>query len=216
MGRGWLTAEYGLVKYVNQNDANGYYRALGLSPSASRDEIRAAYWRLAKKLHPDSGGDEELFRFIVDIASVLLDGEAKGVYDSTDHDHVYLGHMEKEQLARAGFFNKAVDEHSKRGECSPHWACWTTPGFPPGKDTDEWVELCREVSPAVGYRGTLRVGVLEGGQHWPCDPNYSWGILIGGGHAFVVFQRGVEPNRLTALCAMINWQNFLQKQRETT
>lgn len=211
-GRGWLTAEFGLVKYVNQNDANGYYKALGLSPNATRDEIKAAYRRLAKKLYPDFDGDEELFRFITDIASVLLDDKSKVDYDSVDGDSIYLGSMEREELARSGFFNK----HQEKQREEQHWACWTSPGFPPGRDTDEWIELCREVSPAVGYRGTIRVGILQGGQHWPCDPSYPWGVLIGAGHAFVVFQRGVEPNRLTALSAMIEWQSHLLNQKEST
>ena len=42
-GRGWLTSETALVRRINRNDANGYYRSLGLNPDATRDEIKAAY-----------------------------------------------------------------------------------------------------------------------------------------------------------------------------
>lgn len=213
LGRGWFTSEDGLVKFVNGNDANGYYRALGLSPDATTEEIRSAYRRLIKILHPDRGGDEELFRFIVDIASVLLDEEAKVEYDSVRRGSIYLGNMEREELNRRKGFNKAAEEAIAEGK-TERWACLTDSGFPPDKDTDLWIELCRQVSPAVGYRGRVRVGVIEGGQHWPCDPAIPWGIFsVRPGSSFVVFQRGVEPNRLFALCAMIDWQKQLQYGR---
>lgn len=211
-GRGWLTSETALVKRrANSNDANGYYKALGLSPDATRDEIKSAYRRLAKKLHPDCGGDEELFRFVSDIASVLLNPESKSSYDSVDDSAVYLGSIEREELARAGMLKPLVDRIVRDNEAARklHWTCLTTPGFLPGRDTDEWIELCREVSPAVGYRGRIQVAVLEGGWHWPCDPSRFWGVLSAGSYAFVVFQRGIEPNRLIALCAMHQWQRFL-------
>ena len=213
MGRGWLTSENGLARFVNRNDANGYYRALGLSPDASREQIKSAYLKLVKKLHPDVGGDEDLFRFVVDVADVLLDEKTKSTYDSVGQNAVYLGKMEREELARTGVLDR-VDRSHRQGEAvqQPHWACLTTRGFAPGDDTDAWVDLCREVAPAVGYRGKLRVGVLEGGPHWPCDPLLPWGVLIVGVQAFVVFQRGIEPNRLYALCAMVAWQNVLLNQ----
>lgn len=201
VGKGWCTSERGLVKFVNRNDANGYYKALSLSPDATREEIKAAYRKLVKTLHPDRGGDEELFRFVVEIANVLLDEESKVSYDSVSGEStIYLGDMEREELCRAGFLNSSdLKEPSE----DLHWACLTTFGFSSGRDTDEWINLCWEVSRAVGHRGKLRVGVLEGGPLWPGDPSTPWGILDTGEHSFVVFQRGLEPNRLYALCAMI-------------
>ena len=37
------------------------YAKLGPSPTASRAEIKSAYFSLVKKLHPDSGGDAKQF-----------------------------------------------------------------------------------------------------------------------------------------------------------
>jgi hypothetical protein len=217
MGRGWLTAETALVRRINKNDANGYYKTLGLSPGATRREIKAAYRNLAMRLHPDRGGDEELFRFVAEIASILLSPETKSLYDSVDSDSIFLGAMEQEELARVGLVLKENSNNKSQAiiheePSNQHWACLTTLGFSPGKDTDWWADLCREVSPAVGYRGKIRVGVVEGGQFWPCDPSRLWGILTAGSYTFVIFQRGVEPNRLTALCAMTDWQNYLLNQ----
>jgi len=218
VGRGWPTSENALVKFVNRNknDANGYYKALGLKPDATRDEIKAAYRKLAKQLHPDLGGDEEMFRFIADIASTLLNEETKRIYDSVKNGSIYLGLLEMEELARSGVSvnDKKPSISKSEWPFSSHWSCLTNYGFWPEKDVDEWVDFCREVSPAVGYRGKIRVGVIEGGIHWPCFPAKPWGILRVDDQTFVVFQKGAEPNRLHALCAMIDWQRHLLKQIE--
>jgi hypothetical protein len=139
-----------------------------------------------------------------------LDPESKRDYDSVGDDAIYLGNMEREELARVGLLKTRQEESD--GEEQEHWTCVTTPGFLPGEDTDAWVDLCWQVAPAVGYRGKIRVAVLEGGRHWPGDPSSQWDILLAGSYTFAAFQRGVEPNRLHALSAMIKRQSHLQKQ----
>lgn len=210
IGRGWLSSENALEKLVNRNDANGYYKALGLLPNATRVEIKAAFRKLVKILHPDLGGNEELYRYIVEIAQTLLDPESKRNYDSVS-GAIYLGAMEREELARAGivFNEKETPNHVDAVVQKQHWACLTTSGSRPGDDTDAWINFCRQVSPAVGYRGKVMVGVIESSQHWLGNPAIPWGILATDHQTFVVFQRGVEPNRLHALCAMIDWQKYL-------
>ncbi len=184
LGRGWLTAERALVKHVNQNDANGYYKALGLTPEASKREIKTAYLKSVMSLHPDHGGDEELFRFLSDVVSVLLDSKTKRVYDSVVDGSIYLGNMEREELARQGFFEEDEENHGAKDE-RLHWACLTSSEMTPGEDTDAWIYFCWEASQAVGYRGKIRVGVVDGG---PCDLRTPWGILIASTYAFIVFQ----------------------------
>jgi len=58
-----------------------YYSVLGLSPSASHDEIRAAHRRLVKERHPDSGGTAEMFRVLQAAYEVLIDPESRAEYD---------------------------------------------------------------------------------------------------------------------------------------
>ena len=52
--------------------AKNYHTILGISPGAGRDEIKAAYRRLAKQYHPDhDGGDTEKFKNIQEAYSML-------------------------------------------------------------------------------------------------------------------------------------------------
>ena len=49
------------------------FAALGLSPDASGDEVRAAYRERIKDVHPDQGGDRESFRRIQDAYATARD-----------------------------------------------------------------------------------------------------------------------------------------------
>lgn len=49
------------------------YEILGVSPSASNDEIKKAFHRLAHKHHPDKGGDAEMFKKISNAYSQIKD-----------------------------------------------------------------------------------------------------------------------------------------------
>ncbi|MEY2565494.1 MAG: molecular chaperone DnaJ [Actinomycetota bacterium] len=58
-----------------------YYKTLGVSDSATEKEIKAAYRRLSKKHHPDSGGDEEQFKEVSAAWDVLGDAPKRKEYD---------------------------------------------------------------------------------------------------------------------------------------
>jgi DnaJ-class molecular chaperone len=62
--------------------AKNYFAILGISSSASTDEIRAAYRRLAKEFHPDHyAGGNEAFREIQEAYSVLGDVQRRQKYE---------------------------------------------------------------------------------------------------------------------------------------
>jgi molecular chaperone DnaJ len=57
------------------------YDILGVSKSASSEEIKKAYKKLALQHHPDKGGDEEVFKKISGAYSVLSDEQKRAEYD---------------------------------------------------------------------------------------------------------------------------------------
>ncbi|MGB5626541.1 MAG: molecular chaperone DnaJ [Woeseiaceae bacterium] len=69
-----------------------YYEVLGLSKSASADEIKKAYRRLAMKHHPDRNtdgdGSEARFKEAKEAYEVLKDEEKRSAYDRFGHDGV--------------------------------------------------------------------------------------------------------------------------------
>ena len=65
--------------------AKNYYTVLGLEKSASADQIKKAYRKLAMKYHPDKNPNdkaaEERFKEITEAYAVLSDPEKKQQYD---------------------------------------------------------------------------------------------------------------------------------------
>ena len=58
-----------------------YYKVLGVSDSSTEKEIKAAYRKLSKQHHPDSGGDEEKFKEVSAAWDVLGDTPKRKEYD---------------------------------------------------------------------------------------------------------------------------------------
>ena len=60
-----------------------FYEVLGVSKSASKDEIKSAYRKLAKKYHPDNKetGSEEKFKELQEAYDILYDDQKRAAYD---------------------------------------------------------------------------------------------------------------------------------------
>lgn len=60
-----------------------YYDLLGVSKTASEEEIKSAFRKLAHKYHPDKkGGDEKKFKEVSEAYSVLSDKKKRAEYDT--------------------------------------------------------------------------------------------------------------------------------------
>ena len=83
-----------------------YYEILGVKKSASADEIRKAFRKLARKYHPDvNPGDksaEEKFKAISEANDVLSDPKKRKIYDQVGFYSDNIDPATAEAYARAG------------------------------------------------------------------------------------------------------------------
>lgn len=92
-----------------------YYQILGISKSASDDEIKRAYRKLAMKHHPDRNqGDknaEQKFKELSEAYDVLKDPNKKSNYDSYGHD-TYSKASQSGGFGSQGFGHGGMDFNS--------------------------------------------------------------------------------------------------------
>ena len=63
-----------------------HYTTLGVSKTASPEEIKKAYRKLASQHHPDKGGDTVMFQKIEEAYRALSDPNLKEQYDNPSMD----------------------------------------------------------------------------------------------------------------------------------
>lgn len=63
-------------------NSKDYYKILGVEKSASQDEIKKAFRKLAHQHHPDKGGDEKKFKEASEAYQILSDEKKRAEYDT--------------------------------------------------------------------------------------------------------------------------------------
>ncbi|KAJ8633744.1 hypothetical protein MRB53_027080 [Persea americana] len=74
-----------------KGDSTKYYEILGVSKSASQDELKKAYRKAAISHHPDKGGDPEKFKELSQAYEALSDPEKREIYDQYGEDALKEG-----------------------------------------------------------------------------------------------------------------------------
>jgi hypothetical protein len=125
--------------------ATDYYAVLGVRRSANAEEIKAAYRRLARELHPDVNPDpvaRERFKEITQAHQVLSDPDLRQVYDLRSDSFP----------ASRGSFARAPGERSK--ENAYPRGRWESPreSWPPGPSDGAWNQSWYQV-PYPDYSG---------------------------------------------------------------
>lgn len=72
-------------------DNKGLYEILGVETTANGNDIKKAYFKLAKEHHPDKGGDADKFKEIQAAYEVLSNPEKKEIYDKYGLDGLSQG-----------------------------------------------------------------------------------------------------------------------------
>jgi curved DNA-binding protein CbpA len=95
---------------ASDHSSGDLYTLLGLKPSASDDEIRNAYYELAKVYHPDGRRQDpkakEAFRAIARAAAILRDPEQRRLYDRSHDSGSRL--LAQHRTQRKGRFGRAA------------------------------------------------------------------------------------------------------------
>src|SRR5688500_1627125 len=100
--------------------AEDFYETLGVARSASDDEIKKAYRRLAKKYHPDMNpgnkSAEEKFKKLTGAFEVLSDKKKRQLYDEFGEDAAKIGFDEK----KANAYRQYREAQTSGGGGMPH------------------------------------------------------------------------------------------------
>lgn len=94
-----------------------YYKVLGIAKSASQEEVKKAYYKLAHQYHPDKGGSEEKFKEINEAYQILSDKEKRSQYDR--FGRVFEGGMPGQEPGSGGFrwnWGSPAGEDSEEGD----------------------------------------------------------------------------------------------------
>src|SRR5437764_7807103 len=91
---------------ATKTENKNYYEILGVKKSATADEIRKAFRKLARKHHPDvNPGDksaEEKFKAISEANDILSDPKKRKIYDQLGFYSDNIDPATAEAYARAG------------------------------------------------------------------------------------------------------------------
>jgi len=155
-----------------------YYEILGVKKSASAEDIRKAFRKLARKYHPDvNPGDkaaEEKFKALSEANDVLSDPKKRKIYDQVGFYSDNIDPATAEAYARAGSNAGGGGGFPGGAEAGGHGAPFDFGGF--------------DFSDLVDSAGRGRKNSGSGGSFRDI-----FGSIFGGGHGAAPAEEGPEP-----------------------
>jgi molecular chaperone DnaJ len=148
------------------------YEILGVARDADEDEIKRAYRRRARELHPDTGGDQEEFKELTAAYEVLRNVQTRENYDRYG-DPRGPGGMGADPFGGLGDLGDLIESFFGGGFGGARQS--RRAGPQPGRDAIIDVRLTLDEA-AAGVRRDVEVSVLR-----PCDTCEATGAKSGGG-----------------------------------
>lgn len=149
-----------------------YYNTLGIKKTATQDEVRKAFRKLARKYHPDvNPGDkkaEERFKEISEANDVLSDEKKRKVYDQLGFYSDNIDPAAAEAAARGGYGGGFHGGQGSRARGGPQEVPFDFGGFDfSGFQSGGGRGRSAEDSSGGGFGGSFRDifgGIFSGGQ----------------------------------------------------
>lgn len=93
-----------------------HYQTLGVSRTASPEEIKRAYRKLASQHHPDKGGDTAMFQKVEEAYRVLSDPQQRSAYDNPQPQgfHFDFGNQNFDDIFAQFGFGPGFRQQSRR------------------------------------------------------------------------------------------------------
>lgn len=112
-----------------------YYDLLGVSPSATTNEITKAFRKIARDKHPDKGGDVEIYKKFSSAYDILSNEELRHCYDAYGKNFDQIPNLEmfKQQLKNADVtvpLEVTLKECINGKECKIHYGRLSSRGTP--------------------------------------------------------------------------------------
>lgn len=172
-----------------------YYQTLGIEKTATRDEVKRAYRKLARKYHPDANREdpdaESRFREIGAAYEVLSDPKRRERYDRYGTDNPQMG-ADPFSGGMGGLFDAFFGENSPFASSSED--ILRKSGPPPGEDVETYLTLdLQDVLASVRSEVSVRLAVIC--KH--CDGS------------------GAEPGTTVTTCPTCDGTGYVQKVRRS-
>lgn len=137
-----------------------FYELLGVSRQADGQQIRAAYKRLARQLHPDAGGSAGMFRLVRQAFETLSDAGTRADYDGGQRSTSRQGQPEPGPDSADGGEDLVPEMLSWWADVDPEAPVHVSPAFRSGRAV--------AIASAAGW-GCLTglLAVLWWSQTWP-------------------------------------------------